>query len=346
MKKTLLFLFLIAVVSVLILWWFENSKQSIAPLVSAPDKETNVVLPPAKNMTASVAKPETNASDKIDTNSVAAKYKEYKAGKIDKAELAKAMISEGNAKNQDFYGKVIDQYGEPVVGADITGNLEFDYGFSAPPKREVYKTQTDSAGLFQFTGLRGWQLGVTVKKDGYKMGERGEGYQAPAGGKSSPTDRVILTMWKLRGPEPLNNSSIETRIPHDGTPVAFDIASGKQSPSGNFQVTLSQYPLEVAHGWDRFDWSVKIEIPNGGFLEEHDPYPYWAPADGYQQSFEFEESSNAVKWLGGLLKNFYVKTAQGQYGLLQLKVFPGRSPTGLEANFTINPTGSQNLEPK
>lgn len=152
-------------------------------------------------------------------------------------------------------------------------------------------------------------------------------------------------MWKLRGSEPLINSGINAKIPHDGTPVTFDIASGKASAGGNFRVTLSQYPLEVKRGWDRFDWSVKLEILNGGLKEENDEYPFWAPTNGYLPSFEFSESTNAVKWLGGLQKTFYIKTAQGQYGLMKLGVYPGRSPTGIEVSFTINPSGSQNLEP-
>jgi hypothetical protein len=152
-------------------------------------------------------------------------------------------------------------------------------------------------------------------------------------------------MWKIRGPEPLIHSGIDTHIPHDGTPVAFDLTTGKQSPSGDFRVTLSQYPLEIKRGWDRFDWSVKVEILNGGMLEENDAYPFWAPTNGYLPSFEFSESTNAVKRLGKVEGKFYIKTAQGQYGLMQFKVFPGRSPTGIQANFTINPSGSQNLEP-
>jgi hypothetical protein len=105
-------------------------------------------------------------------------------------------------------------------------------------KEEGHTTQSDSAGLFQFTGLHGASLGVAVSKLGYEWGARGEGYQAPVGGKSSPDNRAILTMWKLHGPEPLNHSAIEVKIPHDGTIVAFDIASGKQSPNGNLRVAF------------------------------------------------------------------------------------------------------------
>src|SRR6266480_1105632 len=163
MKKTLFLLLSIVAILIFSLWWFGNVKRPNA-LTSMAETAKNTNSPQPKSaLVAPAVKAETNSP--MDTNSVVAKYKEYAAGKIDKAELEKAMISEGNAKSQDFYGQVIDQYGEPVVGANITGNLKFDFGFNAPEKTEVYKTQTDLTGLFQFTGLHGWQLGITVKKD-------------------------------------------------------------------------------------------------------------------------------------------------------------------------------------
>ena len=253
------------------------------------------------------------------------------------------VIAEKNSESQDFYGEVIDQSKRPVSDVDVSGTLiiETDNGFTS----ESYATKTGLDGSFEFTGLHGTDLNVKIKKEGYVMGERGEGYHAPAGGKSSPNNRALFVMWKLHGAEPLTGSSIDVKIPHDGTPVTFEIATGQQSPNGDFRVTLSQYPLQIKKGWERFDWSVKVDILNGGLVEENDPYPYWAPTNGYQPSFEFSESTNSVKWLGGLQKNFYIETARGQYGIMQFKIFPGRSPTGLEVNFTINPSGSQNLEP-
>ncbi len=323
-------------------------KQPANPPKNPPSMATNS-LAASPSKTSIVTSPAPIFTNKLDTNSLtnAQSISEaYHQGLISKDEAIIKTMLEKNKESQDFYGKVIDQYRQPIVGVKVTGNLIFNTETFGGIKAENYVTQTDAEGLFQFTGLHGADFNVLVKKDGYKMGEHREGYQAPIGGKSSPSNRAILTMRKLRGPEPLNYSAIEARIPHDGTPAVFDIATGRQSPNGNFRVTLYQYPLEVDKGWEKFDWSVTIEIPNGGLVEENDVYPYWAPIDGYQPSYEFNESTNSVQWLGGLQKKFYIKTAQGQYGLMQLKVFPGRSPTGFQAYFTINPSGSQNLESK
>lgn len=262
-----------------------------------------------------------------------------------KDEFLKDTLKNANRKPQDFYGQVIDQDGNAIVGVEVTGNLRSMGGLGDDANSQTYKTRSDANGLFQFTGIKGWQLGVTVKKEGYLMGERGEGFQAAPGGKMAPYNRAILTMWKLHEPERLVTSSINSKIPNDGTSVAFNIDKGESSMNGDLRVTLSQVPLDVKNGRERFGWDVKVEILDGGLMEENDPYPYWAPTNGYQSAFEFNMSSNAVKWLPNLKKDFYIKTAQGQYGRMRFEIYPGRLPTGIQANFIINPSGSQNLEP-
>jgi hypothetical protein len=139
-------------------------------------------------------------------------------------------------------------------------------------KPGTYKTQSDSGGLFQFTGIKGWQLGVTVKKEGYLMGERGEGYQGPHGQRTTSYDRAIFTMWKLRGPQPLVGYSIDYKIAFDGTRTTFDIAAQKPSSDGDLRITLSRSPLAVPRSGESFNWAVKIEmLHGGGLVVENDP---------------------------------------------------------------------------
>jgi hypothetical protein len=342
MKKVLLFLFLIIAISILSIWWFGNSEKPIA-LVPVSEKiiKANPTQPKSVLVTPA-AESETNSLDKTDTNGVAAKYKEYLAGKIDKTELAKAMISERNVQNQDFYGRVVDQYGNPVVSATIKGTIMLD-GLNAT-KEEIHETQSDSSGLFQFAGLHGASLGVTTRKQGYEMGARGEGYKSPIGQKSSPYDRATFTMWKLHGAEPMKHIASESRIPFNGTSATFDTVTGKQSPNGDLQITLLRFPLEVGRSGQKFDWSVKIEILHGEIMTEDTPYPYWAPESGYQPFFQFNMSSNNVPWDSKITQNFYIKNSQGQFGRMQMNVYASATPAGIKFDLWINPSGSQNLE--
>jgi hypothetical protein len=348
------YLWILSILAIIIGWSLfqhahtqKTESQTIANVMVATtttNLSVQVLASNAKTSQSSVADTNTNGSSL--ENVVKEIDQRYHQGMISKDKAILETINAENLKSQDFYGKAIDQYGEAIVNAAVNGNLILSDGTYGGFNVEKYATTTDSNGLFEFTSINGASLNILINKTGYKMGDRGEGYRGAAGKKTSPTDRAILTMWKLRGAEPLIYSGINAKIPHDGTPIAFDMATGKTSSGGDFRVILTQNPLEVKNGWEKFDWSVKVEILNGGLMEESDAYPYWAPADGYQPTFEFNESTNAVKWLGGVQKkNFYIRTAQGQYGIMQFSVYPGRSPTGLDVNFTINPSGTQNLEP-
>jgi hypothetical protein len=270
---------------------------------------------------------------------------EYRNGTISKGQAMLDILRSQNNQPQDFYGKVVDQYGQPILGVYVTGNLMVRGGLGDGANNQTYKTQTDADGLFQFIDIKGWQLGVTVNKDGYLMAGHGEGFEEPASGKTTPDSRAILTMWKQRGAEPLTNFMIDSKIPYDGTPITFDLEAQKINPGGDFRVTLLRSPLMVRRGGEVFDWSLKIEMLQGGLEAENDPYPYWAPEDRYNSSFTIDVSSNDVPWYSHLAQDFYIRNTAGQYGLMHANVYTALTPARVQFNFTFNPSGSQNLEP-
>jgi hypothetical protein len=207
----------------------------------------------------------------------------YRKGLISKNEVLWAHFLIGNAKSQDFYGKVVDQYGQPVIGANVIGYLRLDEGLGINDEKvEEYKTKTDTEGLFQFTGLHGAQFGQKVSKAGYEMGQGTGFYVSPnSEDKTSPTQRAIFNMWKFRGTEPMIHVEAGAGIACDGSPTRFDLLSGKKSSNGDLIVKLTRNPVNI----DRrrpFNWSVTLEIPNGGFQEITNLYPNEAPVEGYQ----------------------------------------------------------------
>lgn len=325
-----------------LLFW--HSGNSLLQPTNEP-RTTNTVIAMAAVATNS---PVTNSSQVIsfteDLHSNAAAIDTaYRQGKIGKDQAIQETLMEENKQPLDFYGKVIDQYGQPVVGAKIKGTVFLNVNF-VRSSDEIHYTETDADGNFSFTGLHGVQIGAWPTKEGYKMGGRGEGYQAPVGGKSTPDNRVVLTMWKLRGAEPMRHISTEARIPFDGTSAVFDTVTGKENPDGDLKITLLRSPLEVRRSGQKFDWSVKIEIPHGGIMAENDPYPYWAPESGYQPFFQFGMASNNIPWDSTITQNFYIKNSQGQFGRMQLKPYASATPAGIKFDLWLNPSGSQNLE--
>ena len=317
------------------------------PMASATQPSNSEVRVASNNSVANqphaaIASSQNNAPTPSESD-IEAKYRQ---GLISKDEVMAEINRLQFKQPRSFYGKVIDQNGQPIAGVDVTGSIEILNDAGDGLQTQTFATQSDSEGLFDFTGKTGAPIKFIVKKEGYLMGQRGEGYQGPPSEKTTPNNRAILTMWKPHGAELLVGSSIDAKIPHDGTPTFFDIATGKESSSGDLQVVLSRFPLQIGPGLVHpYDWQCKVEILRGGLLSENDSYPYWAPEGGYQPSFEFEISSNSVPWRNQLEQSFYIKTPQGQYGRMQFSIYSATTPATVQMNFTINPSGSQNLEP-
>ncbi|MEI6077260.1 MAG: carboxypeptidase-like regulatory domain-containing protein [Verrucomicrobiota bacterium] len=95
-------------------------------------------------------------------------YEAARAGLINKDEMITALsmhkFSTKNKRIMNTYGKVVDQYGNPVAGAIVHGFLEFAEQLV---KSERHNTMTDQAGLFSFTGLHGSGFGIALEKAGF-----------------------------------------------------------------------------------------------------------------------------------------------------------------------------------
>lgn len=336
MKKELILFIVVAILIILFSLWYRTTKNSVLKESSTIESEngnlTNslVVASPTKTPIATQ-----NSSDVIS-------HPSDQESSRDKT--PQEIIAEKNSKSQDFYGQAVDQYGQPVIDANVSATLitETEEGFTT----ENFTAQSGANGLFQLVGLHGADLNVKVKKDGYKYGDRGEGFNGSVDGKTNPNNRAILTMWKISGAQPLVSENIVSGIPYDGSPVTFDRITGKESSDGDLRVALSRFPQQLKPGLVHpYDWQFKMEIIGGGLIKESDPYPYFAPDSGYLSSFEFQINSNTVPWESQIEQNFYIKTSQGQYGRMQMTLYSAQKTPTIQISLTINPAGSQNLEP-
>jgi hypothetical protein len=282
---------------------------------------------------------------------LAADYEKYQQGKISKGTMMQSVWNARNRTRQELYGVVVDQHGQPVAEAEVTGTTEQIRGFDVGEKFEHFKTKTDAEGKFQFTGLHGSRLGADISKEGYAMNYLG-GVQKPAE-QSTPANRVIYTMWKLKGAEPMIwVRDQEYKVPYDGRSAVLTLQRTSESgfgpriPVGQLRVTLLREPLQVSRGGQKFNWTAKLEIPGGGLLPENDLYPNWAPASGYQAAYEASMKADAPNWDRRLTQNFYFKNEQGQYGRIWIDLFTDsdKETTGIGIAMWLNPSGSQNLE--
>ena len=310
-------------------------------------------------------------SDEDFTNKLMAIYTAYRQEKIDKGvAMAENYLLEDN-RVQFFYGKVIDQYGQSVVGVEATGGIARMFECKRDerqmlhiPTNDVYKTQTDAEGLFQFIDMRGWKFGVSIGKKGYEMSGRGESWQGPRGSKTSPNDRAILTMWKLKGPEPMVHSNTDglpywySFLKPNGDVARINLMTCRDAKYSSEKDASDKrrYDLEVGLHRDELiktnanrvlfcNWSATIGISNGGLIEiaTNNIYPYEAPADGYQPSVTLNFPTNVVGWTDEFKKRFFFKSENEKaYGRMTIAMDnEGRS---FHLEIYANPNGSRNLE--
>lgn len=252
-----------------------------------------------------------------------------------------------------FYGKLEDQFGNPVVGAEITGSTIIDNGVSAGVDR--YLTTSDAAGFFKLNAGKGESLGVGPRKQGYalattetefKYSRLYQGHHLP-----DPNNPVIMKMWKLQGAEPLLRINQRYKFHYTGQPVNFDLVAGKMvSDGGDIKITVNR-ALGVVSERTLQDWGVKIEGVDGGIKDSfgQEAVTYWAPETGYESEKNFIFSTNApYKWNGGFTKGFFVLGRKGQfYGKLGISFSINQEPDEpIDIRFSgiANTNGSRNWE--
>jgi len=289
--------------------------------------------------------------DAMSNNMVAIEHA-YRQGQIDKGVgMTETMVLKDN-QSQDFYGKVIDQYGQPVVGADVTLGINLVIG-----RGSSQKTQTDAAGLFQFTGIRGESVSIVPEKKGFQIEGHGLGLRGRNGPETGPDNRAIYTMWKLKGPEPMMHREVSLRkIQPDGRLYTVDFLKNEitegTNGAGDIFVQIKR-PPEVKPR-EQYDWSFVMTTIDGGVIEvTNDAYLNEAPDTGYQQQHQMNRyATNVVNFstypLYRIDRTFYLKSRGGQvYGHFHINELDPAYRGGMAAlriEYYINTAGSRNLE--
>jgi hypothetical protein len=250
----------------------------------------------------------------------------------------------------NFYGKVIDQAGKPVVGAKVNLEVQANYFEENRSEQKQFPLETDQNGDFTLTGAYGAIVKVlSIEKDSFELTKkvnRGYSYTLPAEFRPDPKNPVLFKMWKQRGKEALVGSSWHGKVASDGTTNRFDMLHGRRSSDGALEIVCKRMsPAQRTPGNDRFDYKFEITVVGGGIQPTGDEFTYLAPESDYVASFTVEQKADAPKWRPDVTQEFYIKTTDGHYGRLFVEWYAWQTPTGhCEWNCSINPSGSRNLE--
>ena len=272
-----------------------------------------------------------------------------------------------NHNEIEFYGRAVDQFGEPVVAAEVKGVVIVNTGTRGGEMHR--QTTTDAQGYFKFSGFKGQDLGMTISKDGYEYRRHDSSfsysYFEADHTRHIPDAKnpVVFILWKKQGAEPLvNYSKTFWEVPADGSPVKIDLATGKLGGvNADLIITLQRTPLKMLSGARGYPWKVNIEVVGGGLIRagERDYYNV-APEGGYVPRLELAQEAQSVRdaqegrikwsWQDRIAESFFIKSKDGsRYAFIRLSVQSnGRADndtTGSAGiNVLLNPNASRNLE--
>lgn len=271
-----------------------------------------------------------------------------------------------------FYGKVVDQDGNPVSGAEINATVTYYAGLSTAKMFVVegndgerqLTINTDSEGRFLISGGKGRSLVITVAKEGYVSPEYDSRYiydpEERNRHQPDPQKPVAFTLWKKTAGESLIESSASIRIEADDVNRVYtlNLISNESFPSVSDQGDMVVEAYNEGRGLDKetgryvrqkYDWSVKLTLPGGGLIETNDPYLYRAPLDGYEDTIAFyfdKKDPSWTIWVQDL--NCYFRDKNGRFGSMRLSIRANANGnvTLRFKEIRVNPTGSRNLQPR
>lgn len=253
-----------------------------------------------------------------------------------------------------FYGRVVDQNGNPLSGVRVvisvrqwyhTPSIELNSTF---PKTEL---TTDSSGHFQFLNGSGDSLQIeALEKEGYEAEPkalRGFGYKTSEPFNPDPNNPIVFRMWKSGTKQPLILGSKFLPVIPDGRVYTLDLLSGNLTEGegeGDLRITIKR-PPDAAWG-KKYGWSFDLAAVNGGLKEETDTYEsmFLAPQDDYAKDFAMEFHPEDERWTYGVNKRFYLKARNGKiFGRMEIEVdaYYLKDKQGrFGINYAVNPNGS------
>ncbi|MCX6937056.1 MAG: carboxypeptidase-like regulatory domain-containing protein [Verrucomicrobia bacterium] len=322
-RLSLIIIVLILLAGVLWLWSLKKTPAAQrpasmaevqAPLLASVPPTTSKVVPPPRT------------TDKEELNQWWVKM-----NKLDKNFEWKMPI--------EFYGKVVDDKDQPIEKATI----RFQWTDLSREGTSEYNTISDSQGLFRLDGVTGKNLGVQVRKEGYKHYFIGTqfsfeyaAYFEDSFHVPDHSNPVIFRLRKNREAEPLIKR--EVRFPVSiGVPAAFILNPGDPNAAKVVIELLTNAQLRDKQ------WSARISVPGGGLQSTLEEFPYEAPESGYKPTVTSEYDTPKPLGVDGGYQGgvFYVQTPKG-YGRVEIKMMPGNSYARI--NSFWNPSGSRNLE--
>jgi len=235
------------------------------------------------------------------------------------------------------YGRVVDQFGQPIVGAEIRFGIHdkpWEHG------SEIFKT-SDVDGYFSIDDVKGAAINAEVFKDGYYNGAQSRRIFKPGEHTSKMIPAVLVLYEKGEADAVIHRPSDSINLPHgnNGAYLDFKLGSLSISRKGQLLVEVVSTP-GVDHG--RY-WEYKITITGGGLQKRTHEFAFTAPESGYKEiiSGNYASSSpNDETWRNTYSDEFFAMLPDGTKARFKIELGTKRVNYIIISELVYNPNPS------
>lgn len=250
-----------------------------------------------------------------------------------KLEKMSDLIKRDYSTPINFWGKVVDQNGNPIPNVKATIVIDGQI------RKSEHLVYSDEVGRFELLGKRGARARVKVSLGGYAptadkeigsdVSSRTIYYTAKAMPAYAPPTREHPQVFVLRKRNPPANiahsESKGAPVEKSGEPEKVSLKTGARIIE--FEVRCWSSCL-VPFTYDKYDWRAEIKVLGGKLRSIAEFDPVIAPAGGYQSFFKLEMPKNMEgNWIRNSpngQKDFWIQFDDGTYGKARVEVKTGR----------------------
>jgi len=312
--RSVLVIIAVAVMLIILMLWHQEKPAGIMP--PATSVETSPVRPSGVNASNSPVQTNVGLAQASFGNMQSTTNQQQSQVPEGKVAILKEVLRANDA-DIVFYGRLADQFGSPISGAEINFNIQY----KNPEAKGIERGRvvSDTYGFFTISGYKGADLGFSPKKAGYTLTDTNTYFRysrlTPGYFVTDEGNPTVIKMWKIQGGEPLVEVNKTFKLPYTAAPIFFDLVTGTVVTSGgDCEVIIARVPGPIS-GRNRRDWSIKLMPVNGGIMEvdyQAAQMTFAAPTDGYQDSFFVQMSHDDAGWYDNVQRSFFMTSRNGQ----------------------------------
>lgn len=269
-----------------------------------------------------------------------------------KLEKMNDLIKRDYSTPIDFWGKVVDQNGNPIPNVKATIVIDGQI------RKSEHLVYSDEVGRFELLGKRGARARVKVSLDGYAptadkeigsdVSSRTIYYATKAMPAYAPPTREHPQVFVLRKRNPpasiAHSESKDVPIEKAGEPEKVGLRAGTRTIEVEVRCWSS---CPAPFTYEKYDWRAEIKVLGGKLRSITEFDPVIAPTHGYQSVFKLEMPKNMEgNWIRSSpngQRDFWIQFDDGTYGKARVEVKTGRTHE-VDAEVWYNLDGTNSFE--